>query len=57
MSRKFGVNHINGVKCLEVKKSKAGRKAFEFGPYQRADLVGYHGMQTVRISNKSRDRI
>lgn len=39
MSRKFGVNHISGVKCLGGhKKDKAGKKAFEFGPYQRTDL-------------------
>lgn len=41
MSRKFGVNCISSVKCLGGhKKGKAGKKAFEFGPYQRADIVG-----------------
>lgn len=56
MSRKFGVNFISSVKCLGGhSKDKAGKKAFEFGPYQRADLVGQHRMQTVSMSNKSRE--
>lgn len=42
MPRKSMVSHNNGIKCLRVKEDQAGKKGFEFGTYQRADLAGYY---------------